>query len=75
MVGSLGRLVAEVTGASRSKPNGEGVKIGILESILAEVEIVLPVGNGAGVGWKVSVMVIPELIVSHGPALALVLIH
>ena len=68
---SLGGLVAEVTATSRSKPDGEGMKIGILESILAEVKIVLPVGNGAGWGWKVSVMVIPELIMSHGPALAL----
>ena len=73
MVGTLGGLVAEVAAAStcRSKPDGEGVKIGILESILAEVEIILPVGNGAGWGWKLSVMIIAELIVSHRPALAL----
>ena len=42
---------------------GKGVEIGILKSILAEVEIILPVGNGAGWGWKVSIMVIPGLVV------------
>ena len=47
-MGSLGGLAAEAAAASRSKLDGEGVKIGILESILAEVEIVHPVGNGAG---------------------------
>ena len=69
--GSLNGVVAEEATASRSKPNGEGVKIGIMESIAAEVEIVLPVGNGAGWGWKVSVIVNPELIMQRRPAVTL----
>ena len=47
------------------------MKIGIMESIATEVEIVLPVGNGAGWGWKVSVIVNLELIMQRRPAVTL----
>ena len=71
VAGSLNGMVAKEATASRSKPDGEGVKIGIMESIAAEVEIVLPVGNGVGWGWKVSVIVNPELIMQRRPAVTL----
>ena len=41
--GGLGGMVAEAAAASRSKPDDEGVKIGILENVEAEVEIARPV--------------------------------